>query len=419
MARSPVASRPLALLTLAAFASVLAAGCGADREPPGFSVVEELRGDTVVMVSSGEVERIRVEEAEVFRRSDELALEHAPSRAMARIGHHLVIGDRERVHLVSTRDGRMHSFGRRGEGPGEFRGIRAVGELGLDTIGVYDFDLRRVSTFTLDGELLDSYRVTPRPPFPRPTWEIHPLVRWGTGVLWTMTAFLGGDFAGIQSKALLWHDLEPDTAVVLDVRPWQHWDVSPFTGQSSATDVFPDRVVHAIGSDGRVASGDPAVYCIRLFHASEEGVRMACRERARVPVSAGFNTPDLALLERPSPPWLADQLAWQNPVDSLPHFDRLLFSDSGDLWVRTYHEELAHTHPFLLHPTWGLWLLHPFQPTVREWEVFDPEGVLLRQVTLPAAFELRVVGEGEAFGFLTLETGEVTIGRVDLTEGRE
>lgn len=231
-----------------------------------------------------------------------------------------------------------------------------------------------------------------------------------------MTDFEG--VVGIHPKALVWHDLEPDTAGVLDVRHWQELEKPPIPDVlASARDAFPIRVVHAIGADGRVASGDPAVYCIRLFHAFEEGVRLACRERSRIRVAAGFSPPDLDLLDGPIPQWLVDLYAWENPPDFLPHFDQLLFSDSGDLWVRTYHEEMAHAHPFLLDPQWGLPALHPFRPATREWDVFDSEGVLVRQVALPKGFELRVVGDGEAFGFLTLETGEVAIGRVDLTEG--
>jgi hypothetical protein len=87
-------------------------------------------------------------------------------------------------------------------------------------------------------------------------------------------------------------------------------------------------------------------------------------------------------------------------------------AELGDLWVRTYHAEHADTHPLLLD---RLWELHPLQPTVREWHVFDAEGVPVRQVAIPRGFDLRVIGDGEAFGFLTLETGEVAIGRVDFS----
>jgi hypothetical protein len=95
-------------------------------------------------------------------------------------------------------------------------------------------------------------------------------------------------------------------------------------------------------------------------------------------------------------------------VDLLPHFDRLLFSESGDLWVNLYHEEFAHVHRLA-------YSLFDWQPTTYEWEVFDRDAVLVRHVTLPGTFDLRVIGDGEGFGFFTLDTGEVVVGRVDLT----
>lgn len=200
--------------------------------------------------------------------------------------------------------------------------------------------------------------------------------------------------------ALLWHDLEADTAAVLET-----WDYKE--GSAQGSDVFAELVKHAIASDGRVATGYPADYCIRLSHAFEEGGRAGCRVRSRVPIEAGFN--DVSELEWGGRDRFAQELK-ANPVNGvLPHFDRLLFSESGDLWVNLYHEEFAHVHRLF-------YSLSDWRPTVSEWEVFDTEAVLVRHVTLPGAFDLRVIGEGEAFGFLTLDTGEVVVGRVDLTE---
>jgi hypothetical protein len=131
---------------------------------------------------------------------------------------------------------------------------------------------------------------------------------------------------------------------------------------------------------------------------------MGCRVRAGLPVEAGFS--DLSEVS----PGLSDVMKWKSPLGVLPHFDRLLFSESGDLWVRLYHDEFAHVHPIRRLPSQGAW-----EAKVREWEVFDAEAVLVRHLTVPGTFDLRVIGDGEGFGFLTLDTGEVVVGRVDLT----
>ena len=156
------------------------------------------------------------------------------------------------------------------------------------------------------------------------------------------------------------------------VRPVICWDREVSDCASGTGGVFPELVKHANASDGRVATGDPTNYYIRLSHAFEEGVRMGCRERSRVPVAAGFNA--LSGLDQMGEGGLAN-VARQleaNPVDLLPHFDRRLFSESGDLWVNLYHEDFAHVHRL-------------------------------------------VIGDGEGFGFFTLDTGEVVVGRADLT----
>jgi hypothetical protein len=231
---------------------------------------------------------------------------------------------------------------------------------------------------------------------------MYPLVRSGSGMLWArVSGDRRADGSSISRKALLWHDLEADTAAVLET--WEYG-----SGSDPMDALFGERVKHTIASDGRVAAGDPADYCIRLSHAFEEGVRMGCRERSRVPVAAGFNA--LSGLDQMGEGGLAN-LAGQleaNPVDLLPHFDRLLFSESGDLWVNLYHEDFAHVHRLA-------YSLFDWQPTTYEWEVLDRDAVLIRHVTVPGTFDLRVILDGEGFGFFTLDTGEVVVGRVDLT----
>jgi hypothetical protein len=390
------------LLTIAALVPTLFAGCAGDEDASGVTVVQELRGDTVVMVSSGEPERVRIDAVEVLWQSDEFWGELP---RMARLGDHLVIGDLWRVHVVSIEDGGFHTFGRQGQGPAEFGGAAwSVGGIGTDTVAAYDGS--KVLLFSLDGGFLTSYRTTPHIPFSQlPTGgsardrPVYPLVKAGSGMLWErMSTDVTTDGSWTHQTALLWHDLEADTAVVLET-----WDYRDGTGA-----IFGELVKHAIASDGRVATGYPADYCIRLSHAFEEGGITGCRERSPVPIEAGFN--DVSGLDSD---WGGrDRVAQElraNPVEgSLPHFDRLLFSESGDLWVDLYHEDFASIYRLF-------YSLFDWQPASREWEVFSREAILVRHVTFPGAFDLRVIGDGEGFGFLTLDTGEIVVGRVDLT----
>jgi hypothetical protein len=396
----------LILLMIAVLVPVLAAGCGVGADASGVTVTRELRGDTVIMVSSGDPERVRIDAVEVLWQSDEFGGELP---RMARLGDHLVIGDLWRIHVVSIHDGRSHTFGRQGQGPGEFGGaLWSVGGFGTDTIAA--FDGSRVHLFSRAGELFATYRTTPQLPFTQLPMggsardrPVYPLVRSGRGMLWERAAPGWEVEAGATVQtALVWHDLEADTAAVLETRDYLH----------GIGAVFGELVKRAIASDGRVATASPADYCIRLSNAFEEGGHTGCRQRSPVPVAAGFS--DLTELGDWGGPVgsgggrdVVIQQLRTNPVDVLPHFDRLLFSESGDLWVSLFHDEYAHVHRLR-------YSLFNWEPASREWEVFDREAVLTRHVTLPGAFDLRVIGDGVGFGFLTLDTGEIVVGRIDL-----
>ena len=406
IAPAPITPARPTLLMIAALVpalAALAAGCGGG-ERSGATVVQELRGDTVVMISSGEPERVRIDAVDVLWRSDEFV---GIAATMARAGDHLVIGDQRRIHVVSIESSGSHTVGQQGDGPGEFQMIHSVNGFGTDRMAAYDYRKRTLSLFSTEGELLTTYGMTFPPPFFQPQgypWGGAPPVEFGGGVLWVWGGWAEGD--NVNKNSLIWLDPEADTLAVLETWDSQELTMSP-RGFLMDRDVFSNLVTHAVAPDGRVATGYPADYCIQLFRVFEEGVRTGCRERSRIPVEAGF-----AVLPPDLHPALQVDWEWRNPVDLLPHFDRLLFSESGDLWVRLYHEEFAHVHPLFIQNS-------EFSPTIREWEVFDAEAVLVRHVTLPGAFDLQVILDDMGFGFFTLDTGEVVVGRVDLTGSAE
>jgi hypothetical protein len=416
----PVATRRAAtphLFLAPAFALTIATACTGDGEARGAEVVRELRGDTVVLVSSGEAERVRVATVEIFWQSDEF---EGLVPIMSRVGDHLVIGDNRRVHVISLDGVNTHTFGRSGGGPGEFTFIGSVGEIGRDIIGVFDEGTRRVTLFSLDGQVIATHRLTLPQPFVNsvgpttnmgPDRVVLPLVTFQGGVVMERAASYAEGDTQLQ-KALVWFDLEADTSTVVGTWAYRNnFDVEYVEGMRffDFREVFVNLVVHGLGRDGRVAAGDPADYCVRLFRAFEEGAAMGCRERSRVPVETGFHTfpPEMQVDSNPNFGPLRDR--WEprtRRTTHLPHFDRLLFSESGDLWVRLYHEEFAHVHP--------LSRLFAWEPELREWEVLDAEGALVRHVTVPGTFDLQVIGDDEAFGFLTLDFGEVVVGRIPL-----
>ncbi len=65
----------------------------------------------------------------------------------------------ERVHCVDREGGGVGSFGREGEGPGEFGGPAALVRGDRGTIGVMDFELSRFSVFEPSGAFVSSVTV--------------------------------------------------------------------------------------------------------------------------------------------------------------------------------------------------------------------------------------------------------------------
>jgi len=214
---------------------------------------------------------------------------------MARAGVHLVIGDQRRIHVVSIQGSGSHTFGRQGDGLGEFQMIHSVSGFGTDTIAAYDHPKRILSLFSIEGELLTTYRVTFPPPFAQVQgyrWGGSSPAGFGSGVLWEWGSWVEGD--NVTQKSLIWLDLEADTSAVFATWDLEELTMSP-RGFSLARDVFSSLVAHALSPEGRVATGYPADYCIRLSRVLEEDVRKGCRERSRIPVEAGFAAlpPDL------------------------------------------------------------------------------------------------------------------------------
>lgn len=110
---------------------------------PEWRVVEQL------VIGQGD----GVPEQELYRVSGAIVL-HDGSIAVANRGSAEV--------RVFDRDGRhLRSFGREGEGPGEFKRLSWLARTGGDTLVAFDTDLRRATWFTVGGELVRTLTIDP------------------------------------------------------------------------------------------------------------------------------------------------------------------------------------------------------------------------------------------------------------------
>lgn len=376
------------------------AACASDA-PEGVAVHRQVRGDTLVLTSLGRGDTVTVNGVRVLWQSAELDR----PRSMVLSGNLLVIGDRTRVHLVRTVGDSVITFGRDGDGPGEFRSIYSVGVFSPDTVAVYDGRNVRLTYLSPTGELLGSRRITPQAPFMNPSFAGHPLIPWRGGFLWQVTS--GVAVGAVTRHALGWHDPVADTAVVLE--EWEGQRLVDLGGVFGPPETFGPIVQIAIGPGPRVAVGNGLEYCITVRSLEAGTMRRLCRDRPRTPVGDGIRNPNLGVVQDDNRRRMIDAVVRSQELgDLLPSYDRLLFAMDGSLWIRTMGPELANVHPQLLG------LRSELRPTHRVWDTFDPEGRFVQTVRLPTAFDPRVVTGTTIYGFYELATGEIVVGAVEI-----
>ena len=222
------------------------------------------------------------------------------------------------------------------------------------------------------------------------------------------------NWTGPTRTALVWHDLQADTAAVLESWNYERWFRAG--GRYPApVNLFEPYVIAAFAPDGRLAVGNGVEYCITVQVVLQGGFRRICRDRTPVPVGAGIRNPDLRWLRSDIRQIRAVQVREQEVSEYLPHFDRMLFDEEGRLWVRTLGEELSNVHPYLLEDVYLLEDAPEFRPSFRAWDVFDELGQLLATIEIPSNFEPHVIQSGRIYGFVELPTGEIAVGVVTIT----
>jgi len=155
-----------------------------------------------------------------------------------------------------------------------------------------------------------------------------------------------------------------------------------------------------------LAEADGLQYCVRITDLAGPEVLEVCRARPRTPVTSGVrNVPDG--LDLP-PEWVAgirDLAAIQSFADYFPSLDRLLFAETGELWVRALGADAPDVHPYVSEELLELW------PPYRRWESLRSDGSPGATVLLPRSFDVQLFDGRTAYGFLELGSGELVVAR--------
>jgi hypothetical protein len=400
---------------LLVLSAVLLAACGSGATG-SLEVHREMAGDTVVLTAVGAPDTVDVTPT-VLWRSDEI--ERPTSMALATLpdGPRLLIGDGNYVHILALAgEGVVDAMtvGREGGGPGEYRAVGAVGAFPPDTLAVWDVGSMRLTLLDPAGELLAT-RSLPASGDYRPRFRGAGLRRYDGNLLDVTAAPLA---VGEQTPmALVLRPSSGDTATVLEEWPGREIQAFESGGQMmiGSTRLFGDGTRAGVGPGGWVARGDGEAYCVTVFRVdAAESPRRLCRARERTPVGDGIRHPDWSQIENPGQRDVIKALSGAMDVgDLMPSYDRLVWSEDGDLWVRTMGPEVAEVHPYLL----------AFQavdgPAYRLWDVFDPAEGKVQTVRIPAELDAQVMDGSTVYGFYELPTGEITVGRATIPEPGE
>lgn len=320
-------------------------------------------------------------------------------------GHVIVLDDRNTQVRVLDLEGRERNrFGRSGQGPGEFANpvsLRARG----DTLAVLDARQRRVSRFTLTGELIDE-RSLPlhyaTQGTPSRIWQLaagHWVVQTTRGIGLTPDS---------SENRFHLYLVDPADSTVYHL----HTSAIPaaLAGRSSrmALAVQAPRwgpvQSYAMTPDGRIVHGDGRDFTIRVGAIAESATGAELRIREILHIRSGsrerISRTELAEFEARGRPRagtspttteaLAAAIASYPVPERWPSYSDLLVADDGTVWAYEV-------------------------PRVREsagrYHILSAEGIYLGSISVPPRTKLLDVGGHYAIG---LRRDELDVDYVDL-----
>ena len=282
----------------------------------------------------------------------------------------------------------QHQVGRRGDGPGEFSRITRVLVV-ADSIAIVDLDLRRVTLFSLDGDVGRTLTLVSAPGAPFPPTPIGRMAGgdW-IGMLRSWHSSGGGGGARRDSVWIWRMDRSGTPVEQLLALPGNDVIVASneqFVG-SMVSPLGRRTTVRFHDGDLWVGTGDdPVLERVRDDGSVLHRVRWAAPGR---PVTSDLadaqrDTLRAPFMDAPESPiasaYLAAAAEWRPPAE-LPAYDTFRLDDQDHLWVADYALDEA---------------------AARAWQVFDPDGRWLGPVTMPPGFVPSHISDREIVGVWT------------------
>jgi hypothetical protein len=286
----------------------------------------------------------------------------------------------QELRFFAATGAHLHSAGREGEGPGEFKGLGSLSVLPGDTLAAYDWNLRRVSFFDPAGRFVRSVALDFPGGFPLPIGRFE-------------------DGAWLCSRGFVFAPGNDGSEVVRDTVPFLVFDptgalrdsIGRFPGaefyvRSQGRSAFASslpfgRTTEAVVIGHRFLAAHTDRYEIVRYTPAGVADLVVRLERTAVPVASGdvarFKAERLENAEARFRQQTERNLQEMPFPATFPAFADLMADPDGNLWVLDYSrpgEERRH------------------------WTVFSPEGRALGMVETPAGLRILEIGRDYVLG---------------------
>ncbi len=352
----------------------LLSGCG--DPPPDGEPRDALWGDSLVLVEEMRLGGIEGDERHTFG--------YVAAIAPAPDGTFFVADAQVPVIRRYSADGEhLLDIGSRGEGPGEILGVQGMGVLPDDRLVVFDASNARVTSWTLDGEFLESTMI------PTGGSSFRGFVYGENGRVFLSTVEIpSGPLAGGSDLQRHWSEVLPDGSVeVVHPMPATEPSEGPqyvLAGRGGYYRPFNTETLITLGPDGALYQVRNDEYRIRRT-AEDGSTHEIVRDEPPVAVT-GDERREWEVRSEGFAEQTPDARDRYFPIPRTKPFIRELVTDpAGRLWVSRYTEAtyMPYTEAEIEdREDLGLTATYNWRdlPT---WDVFSPEGELLGVVHLP------------------------------------
>lgn len=271
------------------------------------------------------------------------------------------------------------SVGRKGSGPGEFEGLGTVGVIG-DSIAAFDWNLRRISTFALDGTFLRSAQLQFPSGSPRPIGMFAD----GRWLCATNMVFAPAEMSTVRRDTSAYYVFGADGALVDSLFAFPSWEFFIKGSERFAMArslPFGRGPAAATSGDGFWAGLTDRYELKRYASDGRLEVVMRRQHASKLVTDADIEAYKADALERIDNDNFrrqTEQLFQEMPIPStMPAFAGIIVDELGDLWVADYTAPGAAT---------------------RSWTVFDADGRMLGSFDLPGDLNVYQIGDDFILG---------------------